>query len=133
MDVPQEPAKPTRYRFISPLVYLTGPIAFLAALRVSVPLAVGVLLVLTALITVLLRVGSDMSAEGVDVRHVRSHSFLPWGEIREVSTVEDWNFGNRIVVLGHDGRRLVLPAPTSKTGRFAEGLTRARNEVARHQ
>jgi hypothetical protein len=133
MPVPQGPAKPTRYRFISPWAYVTGPVACLAALRVSVPLAVVVLLVLTALIALLLRVGSDMSSEGVVVRRVRAHSFLPWSEIREVRTVQDWNFGERIVVVGGDGRPVILPAPTSKTGRFIEGLTRVRGEVARHQ
>lgn len=133
MTVPEGSAKPARYRFISPWAYVTGPVAFLAALRVSVPLAIVVLVVLTALIALLLRVGSDMSAEGVDVRHVRSHTLLPWGEIQQVGTVQDWNFGERIVVVGRDGRRVVLPAPTSKTGRFAEGLARVRNEVARHQ
>jgi hypothetical protein len=133
MDVPDGHAKPIRYRFISPFAYVTGPVACLVALRVSVLLAVCVLLVLTALIALLLRVGSDMSAEGVNVRHVRSHSFLPWGEIREVSTVQDWNFGDRIVVVSRDGRQVVLPAPTSKTGRFTEGLARVRSEVARRQ
>ena len=48
-------------------------------------------------------------------------------------TVQDWNFGERIAVVGRDGRPVVLPAPTSKTGRFAEGLARVRAEVARHQ
>jgi Bacterial PH domain len=133
MSVPEGYAKPARYRFISPWAYVTGPIACLVALRVSVLLAVVVLLVLTGLIAVLLRVGSDMSAEGVNVRHVRSRSFLPWGEIREVRTVQDWNFGTRIVVVAHDGRPVVLPAPTSKTGRFTEGLARVRDEIARRQ
>jgi len=133
MAVPQGYTKPARYRFISPWAYVTGPVACLAALRVSVLMAVIVLLVLTALIAVLLRVGSDLSSEGVVVRHVRSHSFLPWSDIREVRTVQDWNFGQRIVVVGGDGRPVVLPAPTSKTGRFTEGLTRIRDEVARHR
>lgn len=133
MTVPEGYAKPARYRFISPWAYVTGPVACLVALRASVLLAIVVLLVISALVVVLLRVGSDMSSEGVNVRHVRSRSFLPWAEIGEVRTVRHWNFGERIVVVGRDGRPVVLPAPTSKTGRFAEGLARARNEVARHQ
>jgi hypothetical protein len=133
MAVSQESAKPARYRFISPWAYVAGPVAFLAALRVSVPLAVLVLLVLMGLVALLLRVGSDMSAEGVDVRHVRPHAFLPWSEIQEVRTEVDWNFGTRIVVVDRTGRPVMLPAPTSKTGHFNEGLARVRAGVAGHQ
>ena len=123
----------TRYRFISPFAYVTGPVACLAALRVSVLLAVAVLVVLTALIALLLRIGSDMSADAVRIRHIGSQTLVPWHEVNEVQTAENWNVGTRIVLVRRDGQRLTLPAPTSKTGRFAQALARATAEVAKQR
>jgi len=133
MRTPEWSGATVRYRFISPIAYVSGPIAFLTALRVSVVLAVVVLVVLTALIALLLRIGSDLSADGVRIRHVGSQTVVPWHDVDEVETAENWNVGRRMVLVRRDGQRLTLPAPTSKTGRFAEALSRARAEVARQR
>ncbi len=107
-----------RYRFVSPWAYLTAPVACLAALRVSIALALVVLAAMLLLFGVLLRIGSDVSEAGVTVRRISSHMFIPWSDVAAIGTVSDWNFGDRIELTLADGRRAVLPAPTSKTGRF---------------
>lgn len=117
-----------RYRFISPWAYVAGPVALAAAVRFSIPLAIGVFVVLTGLVAVLLRIGSDISADGVTARTITSSTFVPWSDITAVQTEVNWNVGQRIVLICRDGRRIVLPAPTSKT----RGLVAAHAAIVAH-
>src|SRR4051794_5339466 len=123
--------KPARYRFISPSAYFVCPIVLALIGRYSPLLALGTLVAIAAVIALLSRIGSDLTSDGVDVRHLRSHSFVPWHEIAEVTTVSGFNSGQRIVIVRRGGQRVILPAPTSHTARFAEGLSRVRSEVAK--
>lgn len=132
MDRTNRNGREAHYRFISPFAYVLAPFVFVVGWRFSIPLGIAALALVTAVIAMLLRIGSDMTSEGVEVRHAMSRMLVPWSAISGVETVEDWNFGQRIVVIRHDGQRVVLPAPTSMTGHFAEGLSRAKVEVAKH-
>lgn len=119
----------TRYRCVAAQAHLVGPLALISLLRLGVAVALGTALFVALMLSVLLRIGSDLTPDGVLVRRLRSRELIAWNAVREVRTRSSRGMGQRLELVCADGRAVLLPAPTSNTRGYVEALTRCRREV----
>jgi hypothetical protein len=101
-----------------------------AGLAISPAVAVAAGLVFGAVVAALSWIGSDLTPEGITVRSLKGTRTLAWGEVEGFVVIDDWNFGQRLAVVSA-GERVVLPAPTGRTGGLAAAVDRVRRELAR--
>jgi hypothetical protein len=125
-----ESGKPVRYRFISPYAGVPGLVAVAAAARVSLLLGVGIAFILAALLVVLLNIGCDLTTRGVLICKLTERYDVAWSDVGGIDVIHHRSTGQRIVLMLDNGTRVTLPAPTSKSRGFVDGLGRIRAAVA---
>ena len=114
------------YPFIARRVGLPLVIVSAAALRLGIVIGIVIICLVLVFVFVLSRLGSTMDSGGVRFRTFFRRGRIDWAEVASISVAQSRNMGSQIALNLRDGRVVKLPAPTSATGHFDDGLKRAR-------